>query len=401
MGAALPPPLRDADVRDTTLRNAEDADVAAYAERIAAVLAGDAAAHDRDATFAHAHFDHLRQAGALALTIPKAYGGQGRSLYQLLLFQERLGRASGPTALTLGWHLMLFAYLSHQLTWTPERFARVCQDVVQRGDLLNILITERDAGNLLRGARPTTTATRTASGYTLNGRKAFCSGAPALAQMVVFAWLEDEQRSAEFLVPRGDGVQVQDNWHTMGMRATGSHDIVFDKVWVPHDALVNYIGPDQSSSFTSNSRVFGLQLAAVYLGIAGAANTFALEFARKHVASHPARPLAELPLVQHKLGEIALQLGTAKGLLYGLAERWERNPGLRQQLGLEVGIVKTTVTRLAVDVVDRAMQLVGGHSLSHDLPLERYFRDVRCGLFNPPQEDMVIAKLAQAALACA
>jgi alkylation response protein AidB-like acyl-CoA dehydrogenase len=384
---------------DTSLRDADDVALADYADGLAQALAQDAAEHDRNGTFAHNHFEQLRQAGALALTIPKAYGGQGRSLYQLLLFQERLARGSGPTALTLGWHLMAFAYLSHALTWAPERFAQLCKDVVERGDLINILITERDAGNLLRGARPTTSATRTATGYTLSGRKGFCSGAPELGQMVVFAWIEEEQRSAEFLVPRGPGVQVQNNWHTMGMRATGSHDIVFDAVHVPHDALVHYIGADQSSSFTSNSRAFGLQLAAVYLGIASAARDFTLKFARQHHANNPARALAELPLVQHKLGEIELSLGTARALLYGLAERWERNPGLRSQLGLEVGIVKTTVTRLAVEVLDRAMQLVGGHSLSQDLPLERYFRDVRCGLFNPPQDDMVISKLAQAALA--
>jgi len=382
---------------DTTLRHAADVALARYADELAQELALTAPDYDQTGKFPHAHFDLLRRKGALTLTLPKEHGGQGHSLYALLLFQERLGSGCAATALTLGWHLMAFAYLSFDLKWPQASFEKLCRDVVQQGHLINILVTERDGGNLLRGARPTTVAHQVDGGYLLRGQKAFCSGAPEIRQAVVYAWLEHEQKTAEFIVPIDERVKIIDNWNTLGMRGTGSHDIAFDDVFVPTAALVNYIEPGIGGSFTTGSRIFGLQLAAVYLGVAQAARRFALNFAAHRPASNAPGVILDLPHVQQKLGEIEYQIGVAKNLLYGLADRWEQHHGMRDRLDNEVGIVKSVVTNHAANVVDLAMKIVGGHSLSRDLPLERLLRDVRCGLFNPPQDDMVLSRLAQEA----
>jgi alkylation response protein AidB-like acyl-CoA dehydrogenase len=384
---------------DATLRNPSDVALAAYADALAAEIAPTAAHYDQSGEFPHAHFDLLRKRGALTLTVPKALGGKGLSLYELLLFQERLARGSGSTALSLGWHLMAFAYLSFDLKWKPEVFARLARDVVDKGHLINILITERETGNLLRGARASTVARKTEAGYVIRGTKAFCSAAPALQQMIVYAWVEGEGRTAEFLVPLSERVRIIENWNTLGMRSTASHDIAFDDVAVPHDALLNYIDKGRPSSFTTGSRVFGLQIAAVYLGIATAARDFALEFADGYRSASLGGPILDAPQVQHKLGELELLLGASKTLLYGLAERWERHSEIQHRVDNEVATTKYTVTNNAVRIVELALSIVGGHGLSRDFPLERYFRDVQCGLFNPPQNDMVLTNLAQAATA--
>lgn len=382
---------------DVTLRDASDTALAAYADELAAEIASTARQYDESGEFPHAHFELLRQRGALKLTLPKALGGDGLSLYQLLLFQERLARGSGSTALALGWHLMVFGYLSFDLKWQRPAFERLCRDVVQRGDLVNVLVTEREAGNLLRGSQPTTVARRTGQGYLIQGRKAFCSAAPGLGQMIVYALVEDEGRVAEFLVPRSERVRIIENWNTIGMRSTGSHDIEFDQVLVPHDALLSYIDKDQPSSFTTGSRAFGLQISAVYLGIATAARDFALDFADRYQSHSLGGPILDAPQVQQKLGEIELLIGASKTLLYGLAERWERHDAIKHRLDHEVAITKHQVTNQAIRIVELAMGIVGGHALSKELPLERYFRDVQCSRYNPPQDDMVIANLARSA----
>jgi len=384
---------------DVTLRDASDIAIAAYADELAAEIAGTARHYDETGEFPHEHFELLRRRGALKLTLPKVLGGEGISLYQLLLFQERLARGSGSTALALGWHLMVFGYLSFDLKWQRPVFERLCRDVVQRGHLVNVLVTEREAGNLLRGARPTTRARRTAEGYLIHGRKAFCSAAPELQQMIVYAFIEEEGRMAEFLVGKSDRVRIVENWNTLGMRSTGSHDIEFDQVLVPHDALLSYIDPGQSSSFTTGSRAFGLQISAVYLGIATAARDVALEFADRYQSHSLGASVLDAPQVQHKLGEIELLLGASRTLLYGLAERWERHDAIKHRLDNEVAITKHQVTNQAIRIVELAMGIVGGHALSRDLPLERYFRDVQCGRYNPPQDDMIIANLARNATA--
>ena len=382
---------------DVTLRDASDIAIAAYADELAAEIASTARQYDESGAFPHEHFELLRRRGALKLTLPKAFGGEGISLYQLLLFQERLAKGSGSTALALGWHLMVFGYLSFDLKWQGPVFERLCRDVVQHGHLVNLLVTERDAGNLLRGARPTTRALRNDAGYLIHGRKAFCSAAPGLQQMIVYAFIEEEGRMAEFLVRKSDRVRIIENWNTLGMRSTGSHDIEFDQVLVPHDALLSYIDPDQSSSFTTGSRAFGLQIPAVYLGIATAARDVAIEFADRYQSHSLGGSVLDAPQVQHKLGEIELLLGASRTLLYGLAERWERHDAIKHRLDNEVAITKHQVTNQAIRIVELAMAIVGGHALSKELPLERYFRDVQCGRYNPPQDDMIISNLARSA----
>ena len=384
---------------DTTVRNDEDAELVAYADALAARMAPTVAQHDRDGSFAYDHLDILRQEGALTLTIPRALGGRGLSLYRTLLFQQHLGRVSGPTALGLGWHLMAFGYLGQRPSWPEAMLARLARDVVERGDLINILVTEREAGNLLRGAKPATVARRSGSGWVLSGHQAFCSSAPALRQMVVFASIEGEDRQGEFLVPAGPGVRVLETWDTVGMRATASHDIVFDEVLLPDEALAHRFGPgpDQPSAFGIASRAWGLQLPALYLGIAEAAREEALNFAGTYHSASFGGVVLDAPAVQARLGEIELQLGAARVQLFGLAERWERNPALQDKLLNEVALTKVVVTRQAQQAVALACEIVGGHSISRQRPLERLQRDVMCSAFNPPQADAVQAQLARAA----
>lgn len=389
---------------DTALRDEHDALIVARADAIGALIAPTVAWHDAEGRFPHDHFAVLHSHGMLALPLPPELGGEGLSLYRTLLLQRQLGRHSAATALCLGWHLMALGCLAHTPSWRREDFARLARDVVQRGDLINILVTERDHGNLLRGARPATLARRRAGGgWVLSGHKAFCSSAPALRQMVVYASIEGEDRQGEFLV-RLDEVDrqrvriVADTWNVTGMRATASHDIVLDAVELPESALVHRFGPgpDQPSSFSVGSRAWGLQLPALYLGIAEAARDEALAFADGYrAASLGGQPVLDAPTVQARLGEIELLLGAARTQLFGLAERWERHPALQERLHDEVAITKVVVGRHALQAAQLAGEIVGGHSLQRHQPIERLLRDVQCHRFNPPQADTVVAGLAR------
>ena len=147
------------------------------------------------------------------------------------------------------------------------------------------------------------------------------------------------------------------------------------------------------------SSAYSLQLPAIYLGIAIAARDFILDFADSRFAPSLGSVILDAPQVQHKIGEIEILIGVSKSLLYGLAERWDRHDDLKDKLGSEVAITKYAVTNNAIRIVELAMQIAGGHALSRDLPLERHFRDVQCGLYNPPHNDMVIDRVAREAIA--
>jgi alkylation response protein AidB-like acyl-CoA dehydrogenase len=109
-------------------------------------------------------------------------------------------------------------------------------------------------------------------------------------------------------------------------------------------------------------------------------------------------PISQLPNVQQHLGEIDLELIRARHLIYSVAEAYD-DVTRRDYLENELGVIKHTVTNSAISIVDKAMRVVGAKSLQRTNPLQRYYRDVRAGLHNPPMDDMTIKKLALAAIA--
>lgn len=381
-----------------TIRNERDVQLVAYAEQIAKQIGLTSAQYDETGEFPFEHFEILRKEGYLKLTIPKEYGGAGFSLYEILLVQERLAKASGSTALAVGWHLMTFFGLSSFRPWKETVFAQVCKKAVEEGSLLNVFATERATGNIVRGSKPATIAKKTENGYIINGRKAFATLAPIVKHFTVLAYIEEEERTAEFLIEKSEAVKVIDTWNVLGMKGTGSMDIELSNVFVPETALLAYIDKDIPNRFTGNSSAYSLQLPAIYLGIATAARDFILKYAADTHTPSLGKAIIEAPHVQQKLGEIEILITVSRALLYGTAEKWDQNVLLRDQLKNEVAITKYTVCNNAVEIVSLAMKIAGGHSISKDLPLERYFRDVQCGLFNPPLNDMVVGQVANSAI---
>lgn len=383
---------------DVTIRNEQDAKLVEYAETIAKEIRVTAATYDETGDFPFEHFEILGKAGYFNLTVPKEYGGDGLSLYETLLVQERLAKASGSTALAVGWHLMTFFSLSHFRPWKEEIFAQISKDAVNEGSLLNVYATERATGNIVRGGNPSTIAKKTENGYIITGRKAFATLAPIVKHFTVLAYIEEEDRIAEFLIEKNDSVKVIETWNTLGMRSTGSHDIELNDVFVPDEALLAYSEKGIPNRFNGQSSAYTLQLPAIYLGIATAARDFIIDYADNKYSSSLEAVILEAPHVQQKLGEIEILITISKSLLYGLAEKWDQNESFKDRLGNEVAITKYTVCNHAVKIVELAMSIAGGHALSKDLPLERFFRDVQCGAFNPPQNDMVVNLAATTAI---
>src|SRR5690606_24260342 len=102
--------------------------------------------------------------------------------------------------------------------------------------------------------------------------------------------------------------------------------------------------------------------------------------------------------VQQKAGEIEVLYHSARRILYSIAAQVEHEPEKKDLLANEVNIAKHVVCNHAIEIVSKAMKIVGGRSLSKDNKLERLFRDVQCGAFNPPLDDVVITQLSKAAV---
>ena len=370
----------------------------ALGERLAERIAPRAAAHDRENTFPFENFDDLREAGYLALSVPTEYGGAGASALDVARAQERLARGDGSTALAATMHLALIGRLAATRPWPESIFARVCREVVEHGALINSVASEPDLGSPSRGALPSTTATRSATGWIVNGHKRWASLAPALSYLVVMATAIEEGHDpvrADFLVPADTpGVRVEETWDNLGMRGTGSHDVILEEVAVPADARL-----DAGAASAGDGAGWGaFPTAAVYLGIATAARDAAVAYARGRTPNGMSGPIAELQTIQHRVAEIELLLLQSRAVLWGTAERWTADPEARPAMGWELAAVKHLVTNHAIRVTDLALRVVGAAALSRTMPLERYFRDVRAGLGHPPQDDAALTIIGKAAL---
>ncbi|NRF95405.1 acyl-CoA/acyl-ACP dehydrogenase [Paenibacillus frigoriresistens] len=379
-------------VIDQYIRSEEERAWARKTEELAALFAGRAAKHDQEGSFPFENFADLREAGYLKLTVPQEFGGNGLSLYALVMLQERLAYGDGSTALAVGWHVGQILHLRTTRKWPEAIFADLCRSVVSDGTVINTFASEAASGSPSRGGKPETTAVPADGGWRITGRKTFSTLSPILDRFVVSAYIPDEDCTDDFLIHRTDRVTLVETWDTLGMRATGSHDVILDGVFVDKDMRLSGKGMDDGGGWL-------LHIPACYMGIALAARDYALEFARSYRPNHMNEPIAALPSVQHSIGEMEIELRTARSLLYAAADRWDREKEDRPALKPELGLAKYVATNNAIKIVDLAMRIVGAASLSRNRPLERYYRDVRAGLHNPPMDSTVLQTLAKAALA--
>jgi alkylation response protein AidB-like acyl-CoA dehydrogenase len=380
-------------------KTARQAEFIALADHHAQRFAERAAQFDRENAFPFENFKELHKSGYLVLTVPEKYGGRGADPLELALAQERLAYGCGSTALAATMHLSLLGRQGEIRSWPEETFARICRDVVEHGALINNVNSEPDLGSPSRGALPSTTALRTPTGWRINGHKRWASLSVALSYLCVLAAADDgiePPRRATFLVPaNAPGIRIEETWDNLGMRATASHDIIFENVDVPFDALL----PGEVSGLPSGGLGWWtFPSAAVYLGIAAAARDFALDYAKNRKPNGMSTTIAELPNIQRLIAEIELLLLQARSVLYETAEKWNRDPAGRDDLAARLAAIKYLSTNYAIQITDLAMKVAGSAGLSRSNPLERYFRDVRTGLGHPPMDDVALATIGKSAL---
>ena len=385
-------------ISDFCIRNEREAEIALLADQLAIKFAERASKHDREGSFPFDNFTDLRDSGFLKLAVPKKYGGEEISLYEMVIAQERIARGDGSTALAVGWHMHMMLSLRYTNRWPEDLFSRFSEEVVKDGAIINHFASEQATGSPTRGGKPQTTAVKVDGGWSISGRKTFSSLSPIVEHFTISAGIEGTDEVGEFFVRKGPGFSIEETWDTLGMRATGSHDVILHHVFVPDHEVISLSLVSKQQQVTDDGGGSLLHIPACYIGIAYAARNFAVEFAKNYQPNSLPGPIAELPRIQQQIGEMEAELITARTLLYSVADRWDRDPAGRVALKPDLGLAKYMATNSAMRIVDKAMRIVGATSLSRNLPLERMYRDVRAGLHNPPMDDVVLQILAKRAI---
>ncbi|MGE8203386.1 acyl-CoA dehydrogenase family protein [Heyndrickxia sp. NPDC080065] len=347
--------------------------------------------NDEEGRFPFENIRDLKDIKYTQLTAPKEFGGGEISLFDFVRLQEAIAIGDGATALSIGWHMGTMMNLAKNRPWDNHLYSYVCKEV-SRGALLNVCSTEEQTGSPTRGGKPVTTAVKRGDKWIVNGRKSFATMSQMLDFFVVSATIEESNEVAFFLIPsHSEGVSIEETWDSIAMRSSGSHDLVFENVEIPLEYLT-----EKLSNRKKAATGYLLHIPACYLGIAEAAKRETVHFAKHYIPNSLQHPLFDLPAIQQKIGEIELKLMQSRHFLYSVAKMWDGSTVEKQnQMAPELGAVKLSITNQAVEIVDLAMRIVGARSLSAKSPLQRYYRDVRAGLHNPPMDDMTLMLLAK------
>ncbi|MGP4016942.1 acyl-CoA dehydrogenase family protein [Saccharopolyspora sp. 5N708] len=363
---------------------------------LTAELANTAEEYDHTGEFPTAGIQAVHRAGLLTATAGAEYGGAALNIGGTARLLAALGEGDPSVALITAMTLFQHAAQATRGHWPTDLYKEVLAASAHRPTLLNAARVEPELGSPARGGLPATTARRTATGWALSGTKRFVTGAEGLAYFLVWAATDEPvPKVGAFAVPGGSaGIDIVRTWDTVGLRASGSHDVVFTDVEIP---VYNVVGPlaeiDGRGSIEHIG--LGLALASIYLGVGRAAQRAFHRFAWERVPSNLGRPVAETDRFRAAAGEIDALLGAAEHLLFGLADRVDRGEEVPDTRLLGARVV---AVRHLTDAVQAALRLLGNPGLSRLNPLERHFRDIQFAGVHAPQADVALGIVGAAAL---
>ena len=371
-------------------------------------FAARAARYDREASFPFENYDDLREAGLTALCVPRRYGGLGADFATYCLVSAELGRHCGATALTFNMHVSSTLWtgaLADDLEMTPaqrERHERHRAEHYRRITAEGAIYAQpfSEGGAAAAGRAPFgTVARRVEGGYLLNGKKIFASLSGAADYYGVLCTEEKPELSrADTLylaVPgKAAGVSVVGDWDPLGMRGTVSRTLLLKDVFVPESAEL--MPPGLYFQAATRWPHMFLTLAPTYVGIAQAAYDFTIAYLRGDVPGIPVKRRM-YPTKQIAVAQMFITLQQTWALFRRAITEARIDPTKEERL--RAYAAQYTIMENANELCRLAIRTCGGQAMLRSLPLERLYRDSRCGsLMLPWTAELCLDRIGREAL---
>ncbi len=319
----------------------------------------------------------LTGAKFVGMTIPQAYGGQGRSYLDAVLVIEEMAKACTVTARIVVETNM--GAISTVMAYGSEEQKRLAASLVLAGDKPAICITEPDAGSDTTAM--TTRADRKGDRYILNGRKHWITGGGVSRLHLIFARVFDEKGAdlgiGGFLAVRDEskGLRIVRREKTMGLRGMPEGELAFEDLEVPSGMAV--IPPSGfRRGFADLMNAYNSQrvgAGTVGMGIAAGALELATAWVKER--EQFGRPIGEFQGLQWMLADMQTQLTASRLMLYAAAG--SRGEGSAFPDPMLAAQAKVFASEAAIRIVNDSLQMFGARGYSRELPLERMARDVR------------------------
>ncbi len=379
-----------------------------------------AAQWDETATFPFANYDDLRDAGLLRLCVPEAHGGLGADYATYMMVAAEIGRFCGATALTWNMHIsstMWTGVLAEGIAMTDaERTEHARRSALHFGRVVNhgaIYAQPFSEGSAAAAGRAPfgTTAKKVDGGWRINGRKIFASLAGAAHYYGVLCTEDkgDEHPDARdtlyISVPAtASGFSISGDWDPLGMRGTVSRNLHFKDVFVSDDEQLMPRGIYFKGAQTWPAMFF--TLSPTYLGLANAAYDFTVRYLRGEINEATGAPVQPgersvkrrmFPTKQIAVAQMRIQLESMRALFTRAIAEARPNPSKDERMRLYAA--HYSVMEGANDIARLAIRTCGGQSMMKHLPLERLYRDSRCGsLMLPWTAELVLDRMGRETL---
>lgn len=343
------------------------------ARQLGPSFAATATARDEADSFVAENYEQLRAAGFFTAHVPADLGGAGASHAEMAATVREIAHYCGSTALAFSMHTHLVAAAAWRFNHGDNGGEGLLRRVAGDGA---ILVSSGGADWLESGG----TATKVEGGYRITARKPFSSGSPAGDILVTSAIYDDPADGPTVLhfglTLRAEGVTVEDNWRAIGMRGTGSNDVVIEDAFVPDAAISGRRPVGKWGPFHLVSMIAFPLIYSAYVGVAEAARDLAISLAAKRQDDAGTR---------FAIGEMENELRIAQMALDSMiAIAAEAKPG--PQTTNEMMIRRTIAGKASIATVEKAMEAVGGASFQRATGIERLLRDVQGARFHPLTE---------------
>ena len=314
--------------------------------------------------------------GLLGLRFPREYGGAGLTWSDEIVAIEEVGVLG--TALACAYVMPSIVGEALNVFGTPEQKGRWLQPMLAGKLIAAEALTEPRGGSDFFGT--TTTATRDGDAYVLSGQKRFIVGAEKADIFLVYARTDPEapghQALSAFIVERGPGLEVQHVYGLMGTRGGGTGRLYFRDVRVPRE---NLIGQENGAVAIFYQMMIPERLtsAAGALGMARAALEIAARYSDRRQAF--GQVIRRFEGVSFKVADSITLLDAASSLVYAAAHTVDSGAEAGRARRM-VSEAKKFATDAAWEIVNHAMQIMGGIGYTNVYPIERLLRDIRLAM---------------------
>lgn len=343
--------------------------------------------YDRENRFFAEDLDELRESGYLLSAVPTELGGAGLPLVEVSKLQKRLAYHAPATAIAVNMHLYWTGLAAELLKWGDTSCVWMLERAVE-GDIF--AAGHGEVGNDAGLFAATTTAERVDGGWLISGHKIFTSMSPVWSYLGVHAMDVSDPENPRvvhgFLPRSASGYRIEQTWDALGMRATASHDTIFDRAFLPDELtpVVCPAGPAGAGPFHLALMAWGLLgFASVYTGVAHRAYDLIVEGAKKKGSIGLTRTLAHHPEVQHDVAEMRMALELSDAYLDHICTEFSAGVDHGAEWPVKIASAKHTIVNQAWSVVDRAIDVSGGGGVFRRNRLEQLFRDARLGRIHP------------------